>query len=271
MGEFRLPQHGEKMMAAPLTGLVNQQLIDDFSSRLAEFGLGRFYYTLLPNLFQKEKTLMDCDRSLDWKRFFNLKRMRYAVASDEDILRYREEYLQRFAHTDGNFRQGGFKPQWELLPCVWHDDGIPSRRLAGFRKLKQRHGFETRLVFYHVMPGREDIVGLCMLFSDKPADELETMLASSRQELAELIQAYSETFNALTFRSINPLANFGVLSPTCIQILAQVAEGFSSEEIGQQLFMTERGVNYHLDRARQILAARNRTNLVSKAYQQGVL
>ncbi|WP_028114800.1 helix-turn-helix transcriptional regulator [Ferrimonas kyonanensis] len=258
-------------MASELSTLVSQRIIDDFTSQLNQWGLDRFYYTLLPSLTPKGLRLNDCDQALDWKRVFSLKRMRSAVASDSDILKYRDEFIRRYAVRDFSLARADGSSLKLGVPVLWSDEWVSSRRIAGFKQLKQRHSIQTRMVFFTAVDTRPDIIGLCMLFSSLPEEDVLARINNQTQGLSELLTEYSAIFNALTFRSINPLINFGVLSPTCAKILALVADGYSSEEIGRQLHITERGVNYHLDRARQIMVARNRTNLVSKAYQHGVL
>lgn len=261
-------------MPAQKINLASRRVIDDFIERLAAFELNRFYYTIVPDDESTIAHTLGCCSTFNASRAFNLKRMRFAVASDDAILLYRDEFLRRFSRSDQGFQLSGPSTRNRSNPYLWPDDTESGRRRSTYlqlKQLKQRFAIGAQLTFYHPVAERPGWLGIFNLFSDKGRQQLSLDQGTGLAECRGLLEEYADTFNALAFRSINPLANFGVLSPTCIQILSLVAQGYSSEEIGEQLFMSERGVNYHLDRARQIMMARNRANLVSKAYLHGVL
>ncbi|USD39080.1 MULTISPECIES: helix-turn-helix transcriptional regulator [Ferrimonas] len=258
-------------MALQQCGLVSSSILEDFVNRLEPCGFNRFYYAIVTDDEYSIRDTLGCCSNLNASRMVNLRRMRFAVASDASILEYRDEYLHRYAQSDETFARLGPALRKRHNPFIWPGNVLPSRRLKSFQRFQQRFGVDARATYYHPLPERPGWLGVCHLFSPLSVDEVNDKVNQDFSEFKNLLSHYCETFTALSFGSINPLANFGVLSSTCIQILSLVADGYSSEEIGEQLYMSERGVNYHLDRARQILMARNRTNLISKAFRQGVI
>ncbi|MEZ9370857.1 response regulator transcription factor [Shewanella sp. 10N.286.51.B2] len=265
-------------MHALQSELVCNRIIENFLEKLAPFGLNQFYYCIIPddqcNLCSvPDEPLNICNDSTvqepEIAQVIDLKKMRFAVSSDHRILKFRQEFLKRFAKYDEGYQLSRPSMRKRQNPFVWPENTMPERRKKSFEQLLNLHQIRTRLSFYYPVKDREGWVGICNLFSASERDSVTVNISSN--ELKTLLKEFSETFNAVAFKTINPISNFRILSPTCIEILSLIAQGCSSEEVGKQLYMSERGVNYHIDRARLILTARNRTNLVSKAYQNGLL
>ena len=258
-------------MPAQHSGYVSSQVINTFLEKLRPLGFGRFYYCILPDDLPSFSESIGRNSKLFFGNPSGLKKMRFAVSSDDKILQFRDEFLYRFSRADCSFLYSRPSSCIHRHPFYFPVRRIDERRRRSVEHLKAKHNIGGAATFYHKVAGREGWMGIFHLFSEQEEAEIERNVQSRHQELVALLEEYSSIFNYLAHLDINPIANFGLLSPTCIKILTMVAEGDSSEEIGKKLFLTERGVNYHLDRAREILGARNRTNLVSKAYQTGLL
>ncbi|RTR31262.1 response regulator transcription factor [Shewanella atlantica] len=267
-------------MSAQQSELVCNRIIENFLEKLQPFGLDRFYYCIIPDELsnvcivpdeQANTQNSDSNEELHFAKMIDLKKMRFAVASDPEILKFREEFLHRFARSDEGYQLSGPSIRKRYNPYIWPENTMPERRKKSFEQLLNLHKIRTRMSFYHPVKDKKGWIGICNLFSCNGREEIIGNMSSASNELETLLREFAETFNALAFKTINPISNFRVLSPTCVEILSLVAQGCSSEEVGKQLYMSERGVNYHIDRARVILTARNRTNLVSKAYQSGLL
>ncbi|GIU22376.1 helix-turn-helix transcriptional regulator [Shewanella schlegeliana] len=256
-------------MPAKPSQLVNHFIIEDFIKQLSRFGFTRFYYCILPCETDSESP--ETCELLTFSKAVNINKMRFAVASDSEILQYREEFLCRFSKKDKGFATSSPSIRKSQNPYLWPSNSVPQRQQLTFEQLLHRHQIASRLTFYQPLKNHKNWLSMYNLFSPLPNEEISQRLARDGEKLKQLLLEFADTFNSLALSAINPLINFRVLSPTCIQILELVAQGYSSEDIAKQIFMSERGVNYHLDRARIVLDAKNRTNLVSKAYQYGVL
>ncbi|MGS0681298.1 response regulator transcription factor [Shewanella sp. 125m-7] len=256
-------------MPAKPSQLVNHFIIEDFKKQLSHFGFTRFYYCILP--CESDSESQETRELLTFSKAVNINKMRFAVASDSEVLQYREEFLCRFSKKDKGFACCAPSIRKSHNPYLWPSNSVPQRQQANFEQLLNRYQIASRLTFYLPLKNQKSWLGMYNLFSPLSYEEISSRLTRDGENFEQLLVEFADTFNSLALKSINPLINFRVLSPTCIQILDLVAQGYSSEEIAKQIFMSERGVNYHLDRARTTLDAKNRTNLVSKAYQYGVL
>lgn len=61
------------------------------------------------------------------------------------------------------------------------------------------------------------------------------------------------------------------LSPRQLEVIRLVADGYTDQEIGKQLFMGLRTVRTRIEEVRFALDGRNRTHAVARAYQLGLL
>ncbi len=68
-----------------------------------------------------------------------------------------------------------------------------------------------------------------------------------------------------------PVVNIPVLKPRTKKILGLTALGLSTSEISNILHISNRGVDYHIEIAKQALKARNKADLTLRACKQGYL
>ena len=251
---------------------IEQQVIDSLMTKLSSYGITHFYYSIVPAEQSELLQNMGNRTKFYFGNVNSQKKMRFAVVSDDAVLQFRELFLSQFSKLDRRFMHS--------IPCGCNDQSPlffpqskppPERYEKKLQHLRAKIGMQSSVVSYHLLASKESWIGKFHLFSPMENSELRETLKPIEHEVHELLQSYSTLFDAHALQDLNPIANFGLLSLNCIKILKLAAEGDSSEEIGQKLFLSERGVNYHLDRARDLLGARNRTNLISKAYQKGVL
>lgn len=250
---------------------VNSRVIDTFSEKLKTMGIQHFYYYIIPDDGSYLKEGMGRSSKLYFGDVGSQKKMRFAVASGKNILQFRDEFLYLFSRSDCRFLYSQPSECKHSDPFYWPSNMPLKRRQNCLEHLLAKYDIDSGLTFYHLVNEKEKWLGVFHLFFNEERATLEQKILDRQSELISLLLEYSSVFNSQAHQEINPIANFGLLSPSCVKILAMVADGESSEDIGNKLFLTERGVNYHLDRARQILGAKNRTNLISKAYQKGLL
>jgi len=251
---------------------VSQYIIDGVTAKLNALGVADFYYAIVPTDQSGLVKKMGRSAKFYFGNLSSQKKMRFAVVSDTKILKFREEFLNRFTKLDCRFLYS-IPPSYDEGNPVYHPPFklFSDRHQKAIEYIWSKYEIGCAATTYHSIEGNSDWIGIFHLFFREHQQDTKQLLEPIEQELFSLLQEYSEIFVAHAHQDINPIANFGLLSSNCVKILEMAADGDSSEEIGKKLFLSERGVNYHLDRAREILDARNRTNLVSKAYKKGLL
>ena len=90
--------------------------------------------------------------------------------------------------------------------------------------------------------------------------------------LEVLVPAIVRALRPGPVRHLCPLGpGYAELSRPGADILRMVAEGRTNVEIAAELYLSRQAVNYHVGRLMRSLGAANRTALVSRAYQEGLL
>jgi len=62
-----------------------------------------------------------------------------------------------------------------------------------------------------------------------------------------------------------------LLSDRDIRILQLMSKGYQSEQIGEEMFIAKRTVNYHIEMIYKRLQVKNRAEAIAKAFQQGLI
>lgn len=111
---------------------------------------------------------------------------------------------------------------------------------------------------------KDSFVGLFGMFSDAlNQEELLNYLEDNKiSEYLELIHFYmTHKYPSLT----NPSSYNGTIKPKTQKVIELTAMGFNVSQISSLLHLTERGVSYHLDLAKEALGAKNKMELIYKA------
>jgi len=134
----------------------------------------------------------------------------------------------------------------------------------------EKHGYRSRGVSIFELKCAKPLLGALIFFSDKAPEELATIIESSDKfttiadSLAELIVTSLNT-------QANPWVALGALSNNSHKILMLLADGLDTEQIAHTMSLTRRGIDYHVDVMKELMQAKNRTHLVSKAFREGVI
>ncbi|BDY05315.1 helix-turn-helix transcriptional regulator [Ferrimonas sp. YFM] len=109
----------------------------------------------------------------------------------------------------------------------------------------------------------DESMGFFWIHSTLPEGELKEKMSQNwvLQHL-DLIHYY---FSSKYPDRTNPHLLNGFFKRKTIQVLKLTAQGLSSKEISEHLYITPRGVNYHVDRAKEKLGATNKAELISLA------
>ncbi|TKB48426.1 LuxR family transcriptional regulator [Ferrimonas sediminicola] len=239
------------------------QMVAHARAYLARFGITEFFYgittkVMIPSLHQFKKLRRRLPQEMI--------KARCAVYSSEAILRFRHQYLHHFASGDEAYFN-----KHPMGMSVWPEPDLSSAKGEQFKRLLEEHGIRSRGVWHLPVPFHPDWMAVFVFFSNLPREELLANLRWHEAEIEHQLTLYASHFNERCIAQLNPIANFNCLSERALQVLKLTAEGGSSEEVAEALSLTESGVNYHLDRLKDLLNARNRAQLISMAHTLGLL
>ncbi len=197
---------------------------------------------------------------------FSLSKRRYGVDTQgslpEDIV---ARYYKEMAGKD---------PLWDVLPrsekpfitqinqssstpvvdAFWEQRGVKSRLYVPVGDVDKTSWFNY-FGLYHKLPHDQFV-------------EVYRRISGS---LLPLLERCHKLLQLDGSKETNPYIRHAVFSETCRTILSMTANGMSVKMIADHLRLTEEGVTYHITRAKKVLQARNKTQLIALLYQSGIL
>lgn len=225
---------------------------------LSELAITEFYLVMLPLPIHKA--------SIQGRRNA-LNKMSHMVASSARVRDFRVSYLRHIAGFDKNF--GADKNHLASSFSIWHQHKVNPKIRPLLSHELDKLSAQSRFSFR----GQEhnDYAPFMLMFSALPENELELALDSQKHYWTELLSDFCSKVTLEYMQQLTPLLNFKIISPRCIEIMQLIADGHTSAEVSKQLYLTERGINYHLDRAKELIGAKNRIHLISMGYKQSLL
>ncbi|RTR33593.1 helix-turn-helix transcriptional regulator [Shewanella atlantica] len=188
------------------------------------------------------------------------------IFSRDSIRLLLQYYIEHFASRDG-----AYSDRVHLGPNVPYSPDYSGGKGEQFKRLMDKHGAVSRAIWLLPVKYNSDWRSAFVLFSDQSRKTLLSTFTDNRQEIERQLQLYATLFNDQCISQLNPISNFNCLSAKTMQVLQLTAQGYSSDEIGEKLTISESGVNYHQNRLKELFNAKNRAQLVSSAHTLGVL
>ncbi|WOT04858.1 helix-turn-helix transcriptional regulator [Shewanella youngdeokensis] len=112
----------------------------------------------------------------------------------------------------------------------------------------------------------DDISGRFVFFFDKYCEQSELDINQSINNMLDEIMVYQQAASALKVLP-SPLEDYGLIKKSTVSIIKLLSEGYSRKEISELHYMSSRGIDYHIDKAKFLLGANNAYNLVHKAHR----
>lgn len=256
---------GENHMKYSMTELV--MLSDVLSSKLKHYSDLDFIYMnhFKQGLGSHPKKYLTVKKRIEYGR--NQPILTTDPSKRLALLKFRTIVGRSDAKVDDRVLSGhwpqGFVPTKEILYLR-----EPEAR-AEFEKVRKENNIESSAYLF-VSEKEDDFVGVFLVISEQL--DSENLIARLQQDNIE------EELKMLHFymtrkhpKLTNPMIYSNFLKPKTLKVVELTCYGLSSKEISELLHLTERGVHYHLDQAKEILKAKNKAELVSKAHKLCVL
>ncbi|ABV36750.1 hypothetical protein Ssed_2141 [Shewanella sediminis HAW-EB3] len=235
-------------------------IIQDFLASLEALGINGFFYGITSNINLGQ---VHPFKKLEKRLPLEMAKVHYAVFSDERTRLYRDAYLNVFARHDEYYFE-----KKVVGPNLWRQ---PDASQAQLLNLLKDNEINSRVAWLLPSKYHPSWMNMFMLHSSLSDQDLKVAIDENREKIDRLLQVYAEFFSSKYIHLLNPIFNFNCLTTTSIKILKLAAEGTSSPDIAKSLYLTERGVNYHIDRMKVLFGAKNRVQLISRAFQIGIL
>ncbi|WP_461535918.1 helix-turn-helix transcriptional regulator [Spongorhabdus nitratireducens] len=178
-----------------------------------------------------------------------------------------EVYLEKFATLDPNFIPT-IRFDWPRVQLTRRQGNSPLARLSAYMKTL---GVKSRITWPMRAFTGEYWCGLFSLTSDMETCDLNNYVKSIGHQLHHLLMLYHLELQSSHSQHFNPYLNSDVICPNAMKTLEGVSRGKSSKQMADILSLTERGVEYHIERLKQQLGAGNRQNLIHIAHKLGLV
>lgn len=242
---------------------LNPKYINLVSDYLSRYGVTQFFYGIT---IKQKQTNASPFKRLRRRRADEMLNARFMGFSSTQIMEYRHQYLTHFASHDIAYAE----PQFMGLNLLKNAD-IHSARGLQLQRLRDELNIKSWGTWRLPTRFNPNWDSVFVFFSDQPQAVLKQALTTKLDEIDHQLLLYSTLFNDTCITQLNPITNYNCLSDKSMQVLQLTAEGLSSDEIGEQLMISESGVNYHQNRLKELFNAKNRAQLVSFAHGLGVL
>ncbi len=140
----------------------------------------------------------------------------------------------------------------------WSSVGTASAKLIKERGYKKVISLSLPLSF------NSDLCGRFLFFYDNCIELNEFDIIQSIENVLSELCIYQSAVSSSAVM-ISPLEDYGMLKKSTISIIRNLAEGCSRAELSDIHYMTTRGIDYHLERAKCLLGAKNTHHLVLKS------
>jgi len=140
----------------------------------------------------------------------------------------------------------------------WPSSSTPSGRII------KENGYRTVVSVSISLPSCSELSGRFLFFFDNYNEQCEFDIRQSVENVLNEMFVYQAAVSSSQLIT-SPLEDYGMLKKSTISIIRHLAQGCSRKELSNIHYMTPRGIDYHLERAKYLLGAKNMHHLVYKS------
>lgn len=251
-----------------------QSLIADLSEKISSYGVVSFEFSvdLDPELtISQDIASLNPNPSksplIHKKTLSYLKKMQVHISSDDGYLSFNEHYLATYAKRDTDIIDFiKSMPGYFLFSSPKDETNLSQN----FRRLMANRGYQSRMGWTFPVEQQRPWMGVYILALDTCQADTQLTLIKRGQELSRLLKEFQDKFIENHSEKLNPWVNQKWVNQKGIAIIQMLAQGASTDEIGQSLNLTKRGIDYHVEVLKEKFNAKNRAQLVSRAHDLGL-
>jgi len=148
--------------------------------------------------------------------------------------------------------------------------GLISKKQRKWLEIMDHFGYKARGASIFELKHAQPFLGMLIFFSDKSPEELSEIILKN-DKFSENADALAEYIATDINSKANPWVALGAISNNSHEILQYLYQGMDTQEIAEQMSMTKRGVDYHIETLKELLQAKTRVHLMVKALKEGML
>ncbi|MGS0681959.1 response regulator transcription factor [Shewanella sp. 125m-7] len=188
------------------------------------------------------------------------------IFSSPKMKTLRQEFASKSIKSDPNISK--IKHHDHAVFC-YKGDG---EDVISCRKTLDKYGIKSRLYFRFTCDDYPEFSAHILLMSSLSSEQLALYVEKYGPKLRNTLQSFHQmVFCSRITADINPIVGLGLVSIKGKAVLELVAKGYSRTEISKTLFLTERGVDYHVNKLKTLLNARNNAHLIRESFRLKIL
>lgn len=194
-----------------------------------------------------------------------IRKQRYVLASSLNAFNARGDYFRNYGFYDERITSNRMK----LGPVIWQ--GIDRGVMTGLCVENVFHKYGVNTVVTWTVELHGNLVGGYTMMSNLTQEKVSAIIDMSADKIELELKLFGNYFLQEYCKQLNPIQNFDCLSKNSILVLKLLSEGLDVDEISKSLFITTRGVCYHIDKLKSIFDCRGRYQVVNKACKLGLI
>ncbi|QIZ78330.1 hypothetical protein [Ferrimonas lipolytica] len=183
-------------------------------------------------------------------------------------LLYTSPELERFMHR---VRSELTKLDHDLMRSVERERYVWSPEATSFHGYAQPYReYEKQITLSFELPGFPHVKAGCNLFFELGFCQDEASILSHINSIEKDLQILA--INIASQRLLaSPLEDYQLLKPATVGIIRDIANGLSRKQLSETHFMTSRGIDYHVEKAKLTLGAKNTSQLIHLSHQMLII
>ncbi|WP_076411896.1 response regulator transcription factor [Shewanella sp. UCD-KL12] len=236
--------------------VISPLILQTMMPAISQLGFAGFWFQGIPNRASQ-------DFLLNSKKSILSRRMLYSsggvYSSSRTVQKLQRQYIEQVAARDCNFGHALNLEQAYYYQLSGSGQAKKAHKLFNTYGIKTVLSYPVRHYASEAWSGR-----FTLLSKDKDTQlNLVHLETSMKRAQSTLLEHYHH--------QLNPYRQATLFNQTAIKALKMVARGLQNSEISEELHITIRGVEYHLETMRNKLSASNRANLVHIAHQLEII
>ncbi|MDO6620544.1 LuxR C-terminal-related transcriptional regulator [Shewanella sp. 10N.286.51.B2] len=151
-----------------------------------------------------------------------------------------------------------------------YEEDTEASRLC--RDVLSKYNVRSRVYYRYQSENCPYLHGRFFFMSEFEPTVLKTFAEQNREQMQQFISNFHNmVLGSEATSEINPFTGLGLISRKSHNVLKMLAEGHSRISISETLHLTERGVDYHVNKMKALFEVKNNSQLVAVAFKYKIL